>query len=1026
MPYSNSMKLDAQSNTYKCDTVLWPTVHFGGQGLGWTIERKFTGYLLKKVYGFENNKFVLPAGDTSAPADNKEIPIRAVDAYYLDGFHNNGNVPAFNPVAIDTLPDKFDVQRIEIQLEPDEENPRQLNDWFKSEPLHFIFNNEKNETVAVSARDLGIGASETTDETTLRTTYTFEIGGAIQRYLREPEHKDWTFARQFTLNIKERVEPDETLPGRIAVIGQTDGYRPIINTVRTEYEHWYWVIPTVEQEGHYEIENKQVGEDTATLTPVPPNPQLQTHGVLRPETGEAILSPANGSIDVPIHERVSALRYVLGNGNNFRMRSGCLRIGPLFDETKDFDFLTDEVYISKELLEHASLERIVLVNEYDSETVIDGQSLVPSAPGTGISLKTAQFMGSDHVKEVRVYVKDFDGSVDFDANAYVELRGAAKRIGAYEAQGVWSSDYRANDIPDVSTSGVAKLMVQEAQPVLGTHGIYRDAAGQETIGGLNTYQEVPLDQDAAGLRYVLGNTSISVLSQGALKIGPLFLKYGDSYTRYGFKTNKIRISVELLECGTIENIVLSDKSGKEIMLDLPAEIGKDGLTIEESAWKAKDPTFGEVNQITVNFSYFGSKIGLDRGAAIDLLGTDTRPGQYAAPAVWGTNYLAGILQNITVSNNAYLRTQEAVPQLEGHGVWRTEPEQVGAVEQYQKVPLNEDAAALRYVIGNTSVSHMAPGRLTISDLLSKSGNRWNGFQANEICFSSALLEHATIDRIELTDEQGRQVVLSGDKLPTGKMLCIPESLWKTEDAKFGSLMQIDVCFDRFDGGVDLAQNAYVEVRGTATYRYNYSVPARWQTDYNMNGEISMQYRDGSAKVQTVPAAPSVSAIAQSQAESGKNVPLLYKDQGCYQFAIENKSATSVGRSEILLTLESVAEQGGKTDARYLRGFDTEKIWIGNSYPLAGEIETIELYDWDQNPDKDTAKVTLTLEEAEQYKDAEGNIVLPREAFKDIQYLNMYASRCGIFMEMPWTHRSRVVRIMHCICSCAARAHGWIR
>ena len=66
--------------------------------------------------------------------------------------------------------------------------------------------------------------------------------------------------------MKERIEAGEAFDGRVTVTGEIDQLLTYLNKLDTNYEHWYYRLATAEEPEGYEVEQKTVASDEASLT----------------------------------------------------------------------------------------------------------------------------------------------------------------------------------------------------------------------------------------------------------------------------------------------------------------------------------------------------------------------------------------------------------------------------------------------------------------------------------------------------------------------------------------------------------------------------------------------------------------------------------------------------------------------------------------------------------------------------------------------------------------------------------------
>lgn len=212
VPYTNNLRGKMTTGTY-----YRPTIYFGGRNVPWTKQTEIIGEFVKRAPSFTHEKYVLGEGGTKQ--ENKPVGLGDVESYYLDGFQNTGNLPAFSPIVTDTMPDKFAEKHIDLILDPDAEGkPREMASCFAQEPLDFVFQDAQGELHYVTAADLGVSPTLTVDPETQVATYSYYIDQVIASYL---ENRDWTFTRQFRVHLREEIAAGEALPCRVAVAGGT-------------------------------------------------------------------------------------------------------------------------------------------------------------------------------------------------------------------------------------------------------------------------------------------------------------------------------------------------------------------------------------------------------------------------------------------------------------------------------------------------------------------------------------------------------------------------------------------------------------------------------------------------------------------------------------------------------------------------------------------------------------------------------------------------------------------------------------
>ncbi|SCH12423.1 Serine-aspartate repeat-containing protein D precursor [uncultured Ruminococcus sp.] len=604
VPYPNNF-----GASLDCEATFRPTIYFGGRDLEWTKDTgKQTWQFVQKKYEFNHHKYIL---DGQTPADNKEIAIGDTDTYYLDGFDNTGNVPVFNAVTTDTLPEEFRLDQLEITLNSsgDGREP-ELGDWFKDNVLTFLFLDQDQKETEVSLQELGVSA-QTSVDAQQNKTWTYSVRQAIQDYL--DQHAGWTFAQKFKLYFKERIPAGDTFQGRIAVTGEVDRLLEYKNQIDTSFEHWYYTVGTAEiKEGYVVEKNKQVDPDSAALTTKRAEPVIETHGVLR-ENGNEDVGPADEKQDVPVNEDMSSLRYVLGNESISKMLPGVLEIGPLGTvdpKTKDFSGLeANTVRLSKQLLAHAAVQQIVLTDINGKEVVFEKDELKADSNGE-IRLDASQWLGKepdfDILKEAKIIFDSFDGNVKVSENAFVDILGTPNTIGEYEANAVWQTQY---DIPNMAEDIVekaAKLNVLKIEPVItGTANYDGKSAATLTVPNkANGWYEFTVENRSKSSAGIV-DVDFDLTSVGNKA------NSGSPDQIQGFRTDRIEIGPSYVRSGVIDYIEFYDWNQAvdqdQAKLKIPfADLVKDygtadgGISIPKDAFSA----LTQLKSIRIHYTKF--------------------------------------------------------------------------------------------------------------------------------------------------------------------------------------------------------------------------------------------------------------------------------------------------------------------------------------------------------------------------------------------------------------------------------------
>ena len=129
IPYPNNFN----SNTgFENTSGLTTTISFGGgSSIHWSKQDSNTTSFTSHTWdNFTHHKYVKDADGNEVT--DKTVGIGAVDEYYLDGFNSIGNIPVFNAVSTDHVPEDFGLQEIQICLQNDPVHypDVQVKDWF--------------------------------------------------------------------------------------------------------------------------------------------------------------------------------------------------------------------------------------------------------------------------------------------------------------------------------------------------------------------------------------------------------------------------------------------------------------------------------------------------------------------------------------------------------------------------------------------------------------------------------------------------------------------------------------------------------------------------------------------------------------------------------------------------------------------------------------------------------------------------------------------------------------------------------
>ncbi len=194
-----------------------------------------------------------------------------------------------------------------------------------------------------------------------------------------------------------------------------------------------------------------------------------------------------------------------------------------------------------------------------------------------------------------------------DFNGLITMRGAFPHFWTYDNKISTSYEFHYYQPQSASSEAGwikdplsvddanAVIRTEKANPVLEGVGVYDDP-----IGGLEQKgnpQVVSLNDDTAGVRFVISNDSISRIMPASMDITGLYPN--DNYSGGGLVASSIVLSKSLLENADIQSVVLHGKGytgntlvNKDVTLDLSQYTkNADGdLVIPKAAWNGRCPT----------------------------------------------------------------------------------------------------------------------------------------------------------------------------------------------------------------------------------------------------------------------------------------------------------------------------------------------------------------------------------------------------------------------------------------------------
>lgn len=371
------------------------------------------------------------------------------------------------------------------------------------------------------------------------------------------------------------------------------------------------------------------------------------------------------------------------------------------------------------------------------------------------------------------------------------------------------------------------------------------------------------------------------------------------------------------------------------------------------------------------------------------------------------------------------------------------------------VPLNGEAAALRYGLWNDGVSQMLPAKFYIGgkDSTQLLMNGEEGFVTQYVVLSKELLatekDPETNETVPKVGEI-KSITLTGKKTGFEKLqnttTDFNQSLGKFDDAgnlvipieKLGGGPQYDkdgnpiryditsvtVDFEYFNTvkapATDEAKKdhpIYVELRGYSNKIETRTVQATWRTDYAQLGEGAKELTDYSAddtsELQTAVLTPVLTVTPHWRYANGTEgnptaTPYLTPD-AWYDYQFENKSITSAGVTDLDFTIP--VGDVDPSNQTTIKGFNANKVVIGNTWKkvmgvahLEGEELKKALKDysvklWDSSKQfKDEASTTIPWVNLldSKHLQSDGSIVISKEDFGDIKNLRLVRIECVEF------------------------------
>ena len=756
VPYVNNF---GDHTTERQRVDLMQTIYFGGRNLAWTKQDNDTFLFETQKTGFQHDKYLLNASNKES--FKEEVALGRDFSYYLDKFQNTSNTPVFNAYTVDTLPEKFNLTSLTVEMN----NNGKPDDWFKtdstkgvdlSDIISLKFTDKSGKETWVSLKQLGVAVTEDGNQWKLE-----KINDAITDYLRK--NSGYEFARDVKFEFKERIASQEALDGRIIVTGNGKYLIDYKNTLNTSYEKWTWSSVPIEgknEEGFYvkRLETIETAEAVAKGKHVQPN--LYGYGVLHGSTSDQV----NRTQEVSLANENAAVRFTLGNASDSLMLPAEFNISKLI-KSNGAGLVAKDIRLSPDLIANSKIDSIELTNTDKKKFTINYSSLKKEKDGSILIPKTSWTGQLDGIK---INFDEFSGNVEnAKAGCYVEVNGSPNAIGSYNFNGNFTTKYGIDTVQEDVAPATATLNVKCADPDIEGYGVLHDAtdptdSSKDTV---KNGQQVSLGDENSAYRFRLGNTSAFDMTPAEFNATGL-LKEKSSGVYAGLEASSIYFSPTLVSNSDIDSIVLKDADGNTTLTISADDIknmytkADNSILIPSSVWKG---TISNLSDVKVKFKKFEANVlNTQKDCYIEINGMPNSTGTLICKGEFTTKYsshdgLVGNVQEKDVTANAQLSVRSVEPIIEANAVYKTTSSvNTPAPNKSSKVdPSNP--TYYEFKIGNSSESKVTETNL-IFDLLSvgnvnkKAGvETLKGFDTEKFVIKDGYKKAMDIEKIEFFD-----------------------------------------------------------------------------------------------------------------------------------------------------------------------------------------------------------------------------------------------------------------------------------
>lgn len=476
---------------------LYGTVYFGDGKYSWTKTANSSSYFESAKPDFEAKKYVLDENGKEVKTIQAAIGDRVT--YYLSGFKNTGNLPAFEACATDMLPDAFKPEKLSISFQKEENKEPKLTDWFTDgDILELEFETADKTKVFVP---LGAFSEDTVLSNDKEKVWSTDLDKILKDYL--AAHANEVFTGNLRVNFKNRIEPEEAFKGNIRIQGILPVQNTYVNSLTASYKEWLYVQDTAESEETYQKYPKKV-EDKATIETVPGKPLIATDTYLKNSDGTYTYQETT---TVPVYTKDVGYRYRLGNDSISDIIPGLFHTGNLLTQNNDkgiYGFITDSIVISKGLNNASTISSIELTYADGKKETLALSAFTTDADGNYIyKINSGKTVSSAEVK-----FSSFHKKTQLTDDIYLLINGTPNMTGTLEAEGTFATQYQDASV-DTTAKDKGTLTVDSINMQLKAKSYNESTYSNENTSNGGTVQslQVPNKKQNTGYQFEILNAS---------------------------------------------------------------------------------------------------------------------------------------------------------------------------------------------------------------------------------------------------------------------------------------------------------------------------------------------------------------------------------------------------------------------------------------------------------------------------------------------------------------------------------------